>query len=142
MDSEPKSEYTLFGLDIKNISVIYGAFLMIWAATISIISESQSITSWIPAMFGLPILALGIMSNFYPARQKLFMHVVVVLGLICFLGGLDFTRSLTSDLGPFRNTYADISKLMLLITSTTFCLLCIKSFRFARLQRGSNSEKL
>ena len=57
------------------------------------------------------------------------MHIVVLVGLIIFLGGLDFIRSLGN---PFQNLWADTSKLMLMITGFLFTFLCVKSFIFAR----------
>ena len=60
------------------------------------------------------------------------MHVVVSLGLIVFLGGLDFFRSFGN---LFENYWADSSKLMMLITGFVFTYLCIKSFIFARKNR-------
>jgi len=51
--------------------------------------------------------------------------------LICFLGGLDFVRSTISG-NIFSNFWADISKLMMLITGSYFTFQCIKSFIHAR----------
>ena len=57
-------------------------------------------------------------------------------GSFAFLGGVDFLRGLTSELGPFSNLYAGSSKLMLLLSGGLFCYLCIKSFRFARKKKN------
>ena len=53
------------------------------------------------------------------------MHIVVLLGLIIFLGGLDFIRSLVSG-NAFENIYADLSKIMMLITGLLFTYQCIR----------------
>tara|TARA_B100000676_G_scaffold90658_1_gene90380 strand:- start:459 stop:647 length:189 start_codon:yes stop_codon:yes gene_type:complete len=59
------------------------------------------------------------------------MHIVVLLGLLIALGGLDIFRSLIS--GSFFNMFwADLSKLMMLFSGFFFTFLCIQSFRFAR----------
>ena len=55
------------------------------------------------------------------------MDIVVTLGLIIFLGGLDFFRNIAN---PFENLWADASKLMMLITGSLFTYLCIQSFIF------------
>tara|TARA_B100000767_G_scaffold90441_1_gene86872 strand:- start:289 stop:681 length:393 start_codon:yes stop_codon:yes gene_type:complete len=124
-----KNEYTFAGLSMEKISLIYGLFLILWGAAVSYLSASNSITSYIPSMFGLPILFFAILALLIPSKKKLLMHIVVTFGLIVFLGGLDFLRSIGN---PFENIWADSSKLMMLITGAIFTLLCIKSFIFAR----------
>ncbi|MEJ6587635.1 MAG: hypothetical protein QNL25_06155 [Pelagibacterales bacterium] len=124
-----KNEYIFAGLTMEKISLIYGLFLILWGAGVSYLSASNSITSYIPSMFGLPILLFAILTLLFPNKKKLLMHIVVTFGLIIFLGGLDFFRSLGD---PFENFWADSSKLMMLITGFIFTLLCIKSFIFAR----------
>ena len=59
------------------------------------------------------------------------MHIVVIFGLIAFLGGLDFFRSVFSG-NTFQNFWADTSKLILLTTGAFFVYQCIKSFIHAR----------
>jgi hypothetical protein len=124
-----KNEYTFAGLSMEKISLIYGLFLILWGAAVSYLSASNSITSYIPSMFGLPILFFAILTLLIPSKKKLLMHIVVTFGLIVFLGGLDFLRSIGN---LFENIWADSSKLMMLITGAIFTLLCIKSFIFAR----------
>ncbi len=124
-----KNEYTFSGLTMEKISLIYGLFLILWGAGVSYLSASNSITSYIPSMFGLPVLLFAILALLFPNKKKLLMHIVVSFGLIIFLGGLDFFRSLGN---PFENFWADSSKLMMLITGFIFTLLCIKSFIFVR----------
>ena len=114
---------------MENISLIYGVFLILWGIGVSYLSASNSITSYIPSMFGLPILLFAVLALLIPSKKKLLMHIVVTFGLIIFLGGLDFFRSLGN---PFENVWADSSKLMMMITGFIFTLLCVKSFIFAR----------
>ena len=124
-------EFTFLGRSMESVSIIYGIFLIIWGIAVSLISSSNSLTSFIPTIFGLPILLFSILSVKFQNRKKLFMHIVVTFGLIVFIGGLDFSRGLIKGTS-FTNMWADISKLMMLITGLTFTYLCIKSFIFAR----------
>ena len=124
-----KNEYTFMGLTMENISLIYGIFLILWGIGVSYLSDSNSITSYIPSIFGLPILLFAVLALLVPSKKKLLMHIVVTFGLIIFLGGLDFFRSFGN---PFENVWADSSKLMMMITGFIFTLLCVKSFIFAR----------
>ena len=127
-------EFTFLGRNMESVSIIYGIFLIIWGIAVSLISSSNSLTSFIPSIFGLPILLFSILSVKFQNRKKLFMHIVVTFGLIVFIGGLDFSRGLIKGTS-FTNMWADISKLMMLITGLIFTYLCIKSFIFARKNR-------
>ena len=124
-------EFKILGLSIENISIFYGLFLIIWGAAISFISGSDSLTSLIPSFFGLPILIFSFLTVKYQEKKKLFMHIVVTFGLLVFIGGLDVIRGILKD-NLFENFYADLSKLMMLITGLFFTFLCVKSFIFAR----------
>jgi len=124
-------EFTFLGKSMESVSIIYGIFLIIWGVAISFISGSNSLTSFIPSIFGLPILLFSFLTIKLPSKKKLFMHIVVSFGLIIFIGGLDFSRGLLKGTS-FNNMWADTSKLMMLITGLIFTFLCVKSFIFAR----------
>ena len=124
-------EFTFLGKSIEGISIIYGIFLILWGVAVSFISSSNSLTSFIPSMFGLPILLFAFLTIKFPNKKKLFMHIVVSFGLIVFIGGLDFSRGLLKGTS-FNNIWADTSKLMMLITGLIFIYLSVKSFIFTR----------
>ena len=125
------SEFKIFGASIETFSVFYGSFLVFWGVIVSFISGSNSLTSFIPSLIGLPILIFSNLSIKFTNKKKLFMHIVVFFGLIAFLGGLDFLRSILSGT-LFQNFWADISKLILLTTGGYFVYQCIRSFIFSR----------
>ena len=124
-------EFTFLGKSMESISIIYGIFLIIWGVAVSFISGSNSLTSFIPSIFGLPILLFSFLTVKLPSKKKLFMHIVVTFGLIVFIGGLDFSRGLLKGTS-FNNMWADTSKLMMLTTGLMFTFLCVKSFIFVR----------
>ena len=124
-------EFKIFGLNIETFSVFYGSFLIFWGLLVSFISGSNSLTSFIPSFIGLPILIFSNLSIKFISKKKFFMHIVVLFGLIAFLGGLDFFRSILNGT-VFQNIWADISKLILLTTGGYFVYQCIRSFIFAR----------
>ena len=124
-------EFKILGLTIENFSIFYGSFLIFWGVIVSFISGSDSLTSFIPSLIGLPILIFSNLSIKFVNKKKLFMHIVVFFGLIAFLGGLDFFRSFLGGT-LFQNFWADISKLILLTTGGYFVYQCIRSFVFAR----------
>ena len=130
LDQE-KKEFRSFGMTMENLSIVYGLFLIIWGIVVSFLSKSDSFTSYIPSFFGLPILIFAYLSLKFTSKKKLFMHIVVFISLIIFLGGLDFIRSVISG-SLFENYWADLSKLMMMITGLFFTVQCVKSFIYAR----------
>ena len=124
-------EFTFLGNSMENITIIYGVFLIVWGVAVTIFSDSQSITSLIPTIFGLSIIILSFFAKKFTNKKKLFMHIVVLIGFIIFLGGLDLIRGLIQG-NIFVNLWASLSKFMMMISGLSFIILCIKSFIFNR----------
>ena len=127
-------DFRVFSLSIEFLTTLYGLFMVIWGISISLISGSSSITSMIPAFIGVPLAFIGFISMIIPTFRKALMHIAVVIGIIAFLGGLDFFR------GMFTNYYAGLSKLMLLITGFVYVYFCVQSFIFVRRQKKLQSN--
>ena len=126
-----QKEYKFVGLNMESISILYGIFLILWGLLVNFATASSSFTSLIPSIMGLPILFFSMLALMFSNKKKLMMHIVVFFGLLVALGGFDIFRSILS--GNFLNLFwADLSKLMMLITGIFFTFLCIQSFRFAR----------
>tara|TARA_B100001027_G_scaffold122547_1_gene84640 strand:+ start:478 stop:888 length:411 start_codon:yes stop_codon:yes gene_type:complete len=135
MDNENlNKEFKVLNLTIEKFSLTYGFFLILWGVVISFISGSSSATSYIPSFLGLPLIIFSYLTIKFPSKKKLFMHIVVIFGLIIFLGGLDVIRSLIGGY-VFENFWADVSKTMMLLTGLYFLVQCVKSFMFARKNR-------
>ena len=132
-NSHSTEDFRVFSLSIEFLTTLYGLFMVIWAFSISFLAESSSMTSMIPAFIGVPLAFIGFISMIKPTFRKALMHIAVVIGIIAFLGGLDFFR------GMFNNYYAGLSKLMLLITGFVYVYFCVQSFIFVRRQKKLNS---
>ncbi len=122
-------EFKWCGLTVEKLSVYYGVFLISWGLVISFISGSDSFTSYIPSVLGLIVFLFSVLAIKIPSKKKLFMHIVALFGVVIFLGGLDVLRSLEN---LFDNYWADLSKLMLLVTGFCFTIINVKSFIFIR----------
>ena len=131
-NSRTTEDFKIFSLSIEVITLIYGLFMVIWALSISIIAESSSITSLVPAFIGFPLILIGFISMLKPTLRKALMHIAVLIGILAFLGGLDFFR------GMFNNYFAGLSKLMLLITGFVYVYFCVQSFLFVRRKKKFN----
>ena len=112
---------------LPNLTTIYGILLTLWGLIVKGISESQSISSFAPALFGLPLLVSGEMAKTPGASRKLWMHVAVTFGLLAALGGTRFFMVMSDGLN-----YASSSMLMLLVTGSIYTFLCVRSFIEAR----------
>ena len=128
------NEFKVFNLTIEKFSLFYGVFLILWGIAVSFISGSSSMTSYIPSILGLPLVVFSYLAMKFVSKKKLYMHIVVIFGLIIFLGGLDVIRTLIGGYA-FENFWADVSKIMMLLTGFYFSLQCVKSFIFARKMR-------
>ena len=122
-------EFKVLNISFVKFSILYGLFLFSWGIVISIISNSSSITSYIPSFISIPIILFSFLSLVIPQKKKLFMHITASFGLICALAGLDLFRELSNI---FDNFWADLSKIVMLLSGSIFTYLCIQSFIFAR----------
>ena len=129
------SEFTFVGQKVEKITLVFGLAMTIWGAVVTIISESQSLTSLIPSAIGLPMLIVGYLAIRYEHKKSFFMHIAVVIGLIMFVGGADLVRTFIGNGTIFQNLWADLSKLFLLIFGGLHTYLCIQSFRHIRKMR-------
>ena len=127
-------EFKVLNLTVEKFSLNYGLFLIVWGVVVSFISGSSSVTSYIPTFLGLPLVIFSFLAISLPSKKKLFMHIVVIFGLIIFLGGLDIIRVFVKGYA-FENFWADTSKVMMLITGFYFVVQCVRSFIFARKMR-------
>ena len=120
--------FTVAGQSMPRITIGFGTFLIAWGVIVSIMSKSNSITSFFPSLLGLPILVSGIMAQKTPEKRKFWMHIAVVFGLLCALGGTRFFMVMSDGI-----TYASGSMLMLFVTGSIYTFFCVQSFRFARI---------
>ena len=124
-------EFKVFGKNIESISLYYGILLIFWGIVVSYLARSSSFTSYIPSYLGTTIILFTVLSIKFPIRKKVFMHIVALVGLLTFIGGLDVVRLFMKNM-LFVNFWADLSKIMMLATGAGFVLICFKSFRHAR----------
>ena len=120
--------FTVAGQSMPRITIGFGTFLIAWGVIVSIMSKSNSITSFFPSLLGLPILVSGIMAQRTPEKRKFWMHIAVVFGLLCALGGTRFFMVMSDGI-----TYASGSMLMLFVTGSIYTYFSVHSFRFARI---------
>ena len=125
-----KLEYTVFGKNMETISLKYGIFLFLWGLIVTFISGSSSITSLIPSFLGISLFVFSYLAIKLSDKKKLFMHIVVALGFLIFLGGF---RVFSNFDNLFNDKlWADISQIMMILTGGFFSYHCVKSFLYIR----------
>ncbi len=115
------------GMTMPRMAMIAGGLLAAWGIAAYIISDMSSITAMIPAFFGAPISAMGMLSEKKPESRKHFMHVAAAFGLLSALGG----ARLFTMLGGEMNLVF-YSHVMLLVVGGVFTFACVRSFMHAR----------
>ena len=78
LDAQTKDEPP--GLTMANLSIGYGAILIIWGIAVSILAGPDS-SLYIPSVFGWVFLFLN--NDKCALSKKLWMHIAVVVGLVC-----------------------------------------------------------
>jgi uncharacterized membrane protein HdeD (DUF308 family) len=131
------NEFTFFGMTIPRIAVVNGAVLTVWGVFAYIVQSADppSITALIPAFMGLPMLALGAMSERDGDNRHHYMHGSMVLALVMALGGARVATEFSE-----MSTLAIISHLLLLQVGISFIIVGISSFRHARRLREASGD--
>ncbi len=112
-------------------SVIFGAILVAIAAFTYVLSGASSATALIPALFGLPLIGLGVWAM--RGNPKTPMHIAAVIGLIGALAPL--SRVIPALAGGAELNLALASNVAMLVVCGAFFALCVKSFVDARRTR-------
>jgi len=125
--------YTFLGFEIPRLTQIVGGALVLEGLGFYVGTGMEHTTSLIPRFVGVPLVLLGIMAGRMPERRKLLMHIAVLFGLICALGGLMGISSLVQgDMGG--STYA---QLIMLVVGSVYTFACVQSFIHSRKARDA-----
>ena len=135
-----QQEFSILGTSMEKLAVGAGLFLVVWACAVSVLGNSQSMTSWIPAFFGGPIFILGYLALSQPNYRKRCMHLVAAIAALTLLGGFDFFRPIFTGQNPLSNPWAGLSKLMLFCVGGFLLTCCLRSFFWARKNQAASDS--
>tara|TARA_B100001094_G_scaffold332560_1_gene405176 strand:- start:892 stop:1344 length:453 start_codon:yes stop_codon:yes gene_type:complete len=125
------SDFTFLGQTIPRLTLLVGGALVVEGLGFYLGTGMTSMTSLIPAFFGIPLIAMSVMATRQPERAHFWMHIAVVFGLLTFLGGLMGIRGLvTNDLSA-----STIAQLLMIVIGGVYTFACIRSFTHARKAR-------
>jgi hypothetical protein len=121
------------------VTIVFGLLLIALGAGGYLAAEHKSITAWIPAFVGGPLLLLGLIALMGSARKHA-MHVAVLVGLLGLLGGIgNAVRVMLKPDGSLTGL-AGLSTLGMTLLCGVFVGLCVKSFIDARRARQARES--
>ena len=127
----PMSDFTFLGQTIPRLTLLVGGALVVEGLGFYLGTGMTSMTSLIPAFFGIPLIAMSIMATRQPEKSHFWMHIAVVFGLLTFLGGLMGIKGLVSnDLSA-----STVAQLLMIVIGGVYTFACIRSFTYARKAR-------
>ena len=125
------SDFTFLGQTIPRLTLLVGGALVVEGLSFYLGTGMTSMTSLIPAFFGIPLIAMSIMATRQPEKSHFWMHIAVVFGLLTFLAGLMGIKGLVSnDLSA-----STIAQLLMVVMGGVYTFACIRSFTHARKAR-------
>ncbi len=123
---------------MAQLSIAYGAVLILIALVGYFGTGRVSLTALIPAYFGLPVAILGMVA--LRVRDKARMHVMHAIVVIAVLAAVGTVRSLAGLVkllsgGQVERPPAVYAQSATAIVSVLFVVICVKSFIDARRAR-------
>ncbi|MEM7143024.1 MAG: hypothetical protein AAF548_18520 [Actinomycetota bacterium] len=111
-----------------------GTVLILLGVFVTIVSDSGSVTSLIPAFIGAVFVVLGMVARAKPELHHHIMHAAAALALLGVLG------SLGSAIGRGSGGWALFAQLATVVVLGAFLQQAIMSFRAARRARMAAGE--
>ena len=126
-------EFTFLGMTVPRFAIISSGLLVVWGifSYTTQSADPPSITAAIPALFGLPILGLGIMAERDEKNLRHYMHTAMIVALAMVLMPIAMFWRMGAPDSPL--TLASL--LALLLIGATFIFAGVRSFRHARMLR-------
>ncbi|HTW78268.1 MAG TPA: hypothetical protein VME23_01870 [Terracidiphilus sp.] len=121
---------------MANISILFGALLIILGCAGYVLTGSAHPTALIPIYFGLPLVVFGFLARSpIESRRKLYMHINVTVGLLGFLGAVGsaiHAYGHARSLGVDPDMRAITSQLIMAALTFIYVNMCVRSFIAAR----------
>lgn len=118
---------------MARISIITGLVLIALGVIVTVASNSQSVTSLIPAFIGAAFVLLGVGGVAKPSLNHHMMHAAAALSLLAILG------SAGSMIGRGATGWALLAQVVTIAVAGLFLILAIRSFKAARAARSSGA---
>ena len=119
-------------------SIIFGVLLIAVSFSAYFLSDGRSLTSFIPAVFGLVLLVCGVIAQ---KGEKARKHALHVAALFSFVGMLAAGTRLPKSIAKYTETegaslIAVLGQGSMAILCLLFFAICLRSFIVARMNRS------
>ena len=118
---------------MSNKAIITGAILIALGVVVTILSDSDSVTSLIPAFIGAIFVLIGVVARANPDLNHHLMHAAAAVSLLAILG------SLGSLIGRGSGGWALFSQLVTVVVVGIFLQQAVMSFIAARKAREAEA---
>jgi len=124
---------------MANLTMRFGALLIILGFATWFVTIPHAPTSLIPAIFGILLVLFGSLARTPDSKKRmLWMHIAVTVGLLGFI--FPFVRALKPFINMLRgitvaHPRAVIEEMLMALICLIFTVLCIRSFIAARRAR-------
>ena len=122
---------------MASTTILFGILLTVLGLAGYFMTGTSSFTALIPAMFGLPLIVLGVVARSESARKHA-MHAAALIATLGFVGAL---IPLLRTPAGIRSGVALASQLTMVVLTGIFVALCVKSFIDARRARAGNPPR-
>ena len=119
-------------MPVRTLTILAGGLLIALAAAVAAISTSHSVTLWIPAFLGVPLVICGLIA-LKPEARAAAVHVALVLGLLGAVASL--AKLVSSMTDETVSGLAAMSQLAMFVICAAYVILGIRSFLAARRAR-------
>ena len=119
-------------MPVRYLTLVAGAVLVALGAAAAAISASGSVTAWIPAFVGLPLVLLGLVA-FKPEFRAAAVHVALVLGVLGAAASL--WKLVDGVIEGGGSNLAAVSQLGMFVVCTAYVVMGVRSFLAARRAR-------
>ena len=116
---------------MASTTVLFGVLLTLLGLGGYFLTDTSSPTALIPAIFGLPLVVLGLLARSEPMRKHA-MHAAAAVALLGCAGAL---FSLVRTPAAPREAMAVLSQIAMVVLTAVFVALCVRSFIDARRAR-------
>ena len=123
-----------FGMDMARFTMATAMALVGLGVVFFFLTGMEQKTALIPSVVGALLFLMGFLTMKMPSKRKVFMHIAVLLGLVCATAVLrDVPDILESGFSPDGElSLALMEKVIMMLIGVVYTVQCIRSFIAAR----------
>ena len=123
-----------FGMDMARFTMATALALVGLGVLFYVLTGMEQKTALIPSGVGGLLFLMGFLTMKMPEKRKIFMHIAVLLGLVCATAVLrDVPDIMESGFSPDGElSLALVEKMIMMVIGVVYTVQCVRSFIAAR----------